>query len=208
MTLIIGIKCSNGVVLGADGAATLGSMGQPTVRQPVKKLTVLEDKVIVGVSGWVGLGQRIQSEIEGLWKAGELLPQQEQPAGQFTAIFTTQAQPTQRAPRTPEEAMVVIRHRIGEHCVSELRYAGDVMKATGQAFPLESALAATLVAFPFGNIPCLVQFDQQGAPELATVDLPFITIGSGRGNADSFLAFLRRIFWGNAPPALADGLFA
>jgi 20S proteasome alpha/beta subunit len=40
MTLIIGIKCSDGIVMGADGAATFGSLGQQTIRQGTKKLEV------------------------------------------------------------------------------------------------------------------------------------------------------------------------
>ncbi len=38
MTLIIGIKCSDGIVMGADGAATFATLGQPTIRQETKKL--------------------------------------------------------------------------------------------------------------------------------------------------------------------------
>lgn len=64
MTLIVGIKCDDGIVLGADGAATLGVMGQSTVRQATKKLDILKESVVVGVSGPVGLAQRIRGEIE------------------------------------------------------------------------------------------------------------------------------------------------
>ena len=55
MTLIIGVRCSDGVVIGADGAATLGStLGGPTVMQPVTKLQILEGTIVMGVSGQVG----------------------------------------------------------------------------------------------------------------------------------------------------------
>ena len=68
MTLIIGIKCSDGVVLGADGAATFGSLGRETIRQPVtRKLEILGGRIVVGVSGPAGLGQRFRGEIEALW---------------------------------------------------------------------------------------------------------------------------------------------
>ena len=63
MTLIVGILCSDGVVVAADGAATLGSLGNSTVRQEVKKLDVISGKIIVGVSGPVGLGQKLKDKI-------------------------------------------------------------------------------------------------------------------------------------------------
>ena len=72
LTLIVGIKCTDGVVLGADGAATLGVMGTPTVRQAVKKLTIIDRQVVVGVSGPVGLAQRFTNEVEALWTGGKL----------------------------------------------------------------------------------------------------------------------------------------
>jgi 20S proteasome alpha/beta subunit len=59
MTLIVGILCKEGVVVGADGAASLGVLGQMTAMQPVKKLSLLHNCMIVGVSGSVGLSQRI-----------------------------------------------------------------------------------------------------------------------------------------------------
>jgi 20S proteasome alpha/beta subunit len=68
MTLIIGIKCEDGIVLGSDGVATFGAMGQRTIRQSLTKLNILEDCIAVGVSGPVGLGQSISGEIQNLWE--------------------------------------------------------------------------------------------------------------------------------------------
>ena len=57
MTLIIGIKCSGGVVIGADSAATMvTATGIETIVQPTTKLDVIKDKVIIGLQGqslWV-----------------------------------------------------------------------------------------------------------------------------------------------------------
>ena len=63
MTLILGVKCSNGVVVGADGAATLGSLTLQTVMQPTSKLAVIAGKVILGVSGPIGLGQLYEDRL-------------------------------------------------------------------------------------------------------------------------------------------------
>lgn len=43
MTLIIGIKCRDGIVMGADGAATFEALGQHTIRQETTKLDILEN---------------------------------------------------------------------------------------------------------------------------------------------------------------------
>lgn len=57
MTVVIGLKCSQGIILGSDGAATLGSMGLRTIVQPTTKLSLIENKAIFGFSGQVGLSQ-------------------------------------------------------------------------------------------------------------------------------------------------------
>lgn len=54
----------------------------------------------------------------------------------------------------------------------------------------------------------LFQFDQQGAPEEATEDLPFISIGSAQATADPFLAFIRKVFWPASLPTLEMGIFS
>jgi len=67
MTLIVGVKCQDSVVVGSDGAATSTTIvGVPTSRQAVKKLTNLGNKIIVGVSGPVGLGQLIADAVDRL----------------------------------------------------------------------------------------------------------------------------------------------
>ena len=58
MTLIVGFKCSDGLVVGADSGATMGDVsGLRTIMQPMTKIQIVADKAIVGVSGPVGLGQ-------------------------------------------------------------------------------------------------------------------------------------------------------
>lgn len=183
MTLIVGIKARNGAVLGADGAATLGSAGSLTIRQPVKKLRIVGTQGAVGVSGFVGLGQRIVAEIEELWRDKQL------------------------GGKSSFQVMTLIRQKIWEIAGVEMQAAAIAQQVLGQAAQ-SSAVAHTLVALPCGGEPCLYQFDPQGAPEEATEDLPFIAIGTGQNIADPFLAFLRRIFWKNRLPSISEGVFA
>lgn len=101
MTLIVGIKCSDGIVLGADGAATYGVLGQQTIRQPVKKLKILESCIVVGVSGPIGLGQRLTATVEELWQNKKL------------------------SGKTPPVAMDIMRRAVLPHIAIEIEAAKD-----------------------------------------------------------------------------------
>jgi len=183
MTLIIGIKCSDGIVVAADGAATLGYLGQKTALQPFKKLSILHNKIIVGVSGPVGLSQRIAGEIGSMWENNELSGKQ------------------------PYEGMTIVSEKIRKHIKPELEMAAIARKAIGN-IGLQDALSATLVALPLLGQATLLSFDQQGAPEEMRNELPFASIGVVQTIADPFLGFIRRIFWKDTPPTVSDGIFA
>jgi len=184
VTLIIGVLCSDGVVMGADGAATLGNLGHSTVLQPVKKLNKIDNSVIIATSGAVGLGQRIGGSVNRHWTSGQLrtLP---------SFDFMTQ-----------------VRELIGPPLVREMEYAAQAAKVLGMGVASQSAIALTMLAAPIENQIRLYQFDQTGAPEEATEHLPFIAIGSGQPLADPFLAFLRQIFWKDSIPNLSEGVLA
>src|SRR5256885_291322 len=62
---LLGIRRSDGIVLGADGSATLGALGTYTARQQsVKKLRIVREKIVFGLSGPVGLGQLLCACVE------------------------------------------------------------------------------------------------------------------------------------------------
>lgn len=64
MTVLVGIHCKDGVVIGADSSAT-SSMGQyPLIEQTAKKIDLIEEKIIVAGTGQVGLGQRFKHIVE------------------------------------------------------------------------------------------------------------------------------------------------
>ena len=184
MTLIVGIKCEDGVVMGADGAATLGVMGQSTARQATKKLEILNNRVVVGVSGSVGLAQRIRGEIQTLWDSHQLTK------------------------KKPHEIMVTIRNALWRHVEPEMQAAQVASRVVGPAVASQSCICTTMIALPMQKYCGLFQFDQQCAPEEASDGLPFISIGSGQPLADPFLAFIRRIFWRDRLPTKAEGIFA
>jgi hypothetical protein len=153
-----------------------------TIQQPVRKLRAIDGTIIAGVSGPFGLSQAYLPEIERLSKAGR---------------FT----------KAPGQALKDIREAIWPRCQKEWEAATVVSKAIGN-IATQSAFAQLIVAIPIYDEASLFQFDHQCSPEEATSDLPFVSIGSGRGLADPFLAFLRRVYWPSKLPILADDVFA
>ena len=173
MTLIVGVKCSDGVVIGADSAATLGSGGQQTVKEVVTKLEIIKDTLILGVSGPVGLAQRYAGEI------GALSSNELQTLGRLRG----------------HEIGVEISKKLWMHAQPEYERAGQVAQAVRNNAPLLNAHHQTVVAIRGSGEDRLFQFSETCAPEESTVDLPYVSIGSGQANADPFLSFLRRVFW-------------
>jgi len=65
MTAIVGFLCRDGVVVGSDSSATFGTGNLFTIEQePVKKVHVISERLIVAGTGQVGLGQRFMLELE------------------------------------------------------------------------------------------------------------------------------------------------
>jgi 20S proteasome alpha/beta subunit len=183
VTLIVGVLATDGAVVGSDGAATLGGL-QSTVRQSTSKIRVLPGAAILGVSGPAGLAQRFEDELRNL-----------------------EAQGTFRA-GSPASIGSTIRNALWDKVLQkEFAVANQAQALIGQS-ALLSALSQSILVLPIDDKPVIFQFDQQGAPELATPELPFVAIGSGEQIADPFLAFLKRVFWKNRPPSLTEATFA
>jgi 20S proteasome alpha/beta subunit len=58
MTVLVGIKCTDGIVIGSDSSATFGTGQISTIEQTTKKIEILHDRMIVAGTGQIGLGQR------------------------------------------------------------------------------------------------------------------------------------------------------
>lgn len=184
MTVIVALRCAEGVVIGADSAVTLGTLGHQTVRQTYEKIEVVDGRALVAVSGPVGLAQRIVGEVQ---KGGA----------------------EKRFRGEPWEVMTVLRRSFAPHIEDELRAAQQAVPVIGPAAAQASALSHSIVAMPVRGEARLFQFDALGAPEEATAQLPFACVGSGQPLADPFMAFLRSIFWDEGKfPRLTDGIFA
>lgn len=67
MTIIVGILCKDGVVVGADSAATFHAGQTRTIEQVTKKIEIVADRVIVATTGAGGMGQRFAAVVEQAW---------------------------------------------------------------------------------------------------------------------------------------------
>ena len=141
MTLIIGIRCTDGIVMGADGAATLGTiLGQGTVMQPVKKIQTMAGKFMIGVSGSVGVGQRIAGQIGQLFNSNKL-----------NSVKSFQA-------------MQLIRQDLAPILMPEIKYATEAVQLTG-GVSRQWALTQTLLSASVDGQLRLYCFGCTGEPE-------------------------------------------
>ena len=190
MTLIVGIQCSDGVVVGSDSGATFvtGNLGipgnAPTAMQPTSKLHVIQDRLVMGVSGPVGLGQLYVDGIQKLFADGGGLDSNMSIADMQRLLQRTIWQDA-------KDAIGMNNALFGANAIG--------MVATH-----------SLIAAPVGSDsrPVLFQCDLSGKTEAATSELPTVAVGSGQPIADPFLTLLRRIFWSDTAPTLVSGIFA
>lgn len=183
MTLIIGLKCTDGLVVGADSGATMGDYvsGLRTIMQPMTKLQLIADKAIVGVSGPVGLGQLYVDCVDRIHNGFR--------TGNISEICRR------------------LRDEFRKDAEIALHMAGMATQVLGRQAQV-GAITTTLVALAARDGLHLVQFDCECCPEVTTSDLPFVSIGSGQIIADPFLAFLKRIFWKDHLPSVSEGTLA
>jgi 20S proteasome alpha/beta subunit len=65
VTLVLAIRCREGVVLASDGQATSEAAGQPT-KQPTRKLFDIGGRIAWGAAGSVGLQQTLRRALAGI----------------------------------------------------------------------------------------------------------------------------------------------
>ena len=68
MTAIVGMLCTDGVVVGSDSSATFVNAETPTIEQPFEKINIIQGEVILVGTGQVGLGQRFHEVVAATWK--------------------------------------------------------------------------------------------------------------------------------------------
>lgn len=192
MTLIIGIKCQNGIIMGADGAATTSQGGLEIIREETTKLEIMDNAFIVGSAGDAGMSQQVKGELQKLW----------------TNPVNTENGPAHFSSLAPYMAARIIHRQLWVNLLhAEMQIAVIAREVLGPK-AVERVKAETLLALPLNSGPCLLSFNDQTLPREATTDTPIITWGSGTLIADPFLAFLRRLFWPHGLPTVQEGIFS
>ena len=180
MTLIVGILCADGVVIGSDSAATFGPHPlRPTISQLYQqKIEIIDDFVIVAGTGAIGLGQRLIAITKHGWRNEQFKNKTEVEIGQFLAHETIK--------------------NFRNTGINPLQPAGNPENY------------GALVAMPCRGKHALIEFPENGfQPEVKTDDLWYASMGSGQLVADPLLGFIRETFWENsAPPSRQEGIFA
>jgi 20S proteasome alpha/beta subunit len=186
VTLIVGIVCSDGVVMASDSSAALAVGLVPTIgQQPVTKIYKIGDDMLYASTGSIGVSQLIRDSLERLCSV----------KGHHKV-------------QSSAEAMGSVQGKIVDQVKKLFDAANAVAPLIGQQAAGATVLCKSLVAFPFKEHPRLFQFDYSGAPEEATNELPFVSLGSGQNIADPFLALLKRALWSDTEPTVAEGRFA
>lgn len=71
MTVLVGVRCEDGVVIGSDSAKTSADgSGRLTTSTPGSKIDIIGGKVVIAHTGQVGMGQRFADTMARSWEAG------------------------------------------------------------------------------------------------------------------------------------------
>jgi len=171
MTLIIGVKCREGIVIGADSISTFGTDIEQEVSNKIEYLAV---DSLIGSSGAVGLSQLIKERLRDSWE-------------------------TVRGQENKADARSEIQKVMWAEVRPALVHAEDASDILGQKM-FSSALCSSLLAFPFRDEHVLLSFNQIAQSEEITCEAPFKSIGSGSLQADPFWHFLSESFGRTALP--------
>ncbi len=183
MSLIVGIRCTDSLVLAASGPGTMPSEdGLPPARQWSKKLRVVAGQAVLGVTGHDGLAQEMALSLE-----------------------RSLAEPDKR-----ESADDVLRVKLRDALAAPVQRTVAIHR-TLQGLPgfgitsNEYVISQSLLAIPFGDSLRLFLLDPECSITEVTDELACATIGGAKAVADPFLAFLRKVLWEERVPDVALG---
>ena len=222
MTVIVGISCSDGVVIGSDSTMVAGRLttGYTIERQQgdVLKIEVIGEDTITAVTGAMGLGQRFNDQVTATMKE---LRQPYQPPQQFVPSYgpincTALQKIVQAAQHIPPNAVpynVLNPEEIGR-IISQITI-GDFQRTQSawQSQPSVGWGLGALFAFVHGEDAHLIDFDPtQFHPEMHGKPDPLrgdqvrnyrcVSWGAGQKLADPFLAHAYDLLFGKKPPTV------
>ena len=175
MTLVIGVLCGDGIVIGADSIATLATpKGQPTVEQKLdSKVHKVDDSMLYAFSGDIGLGQDVLHSVSKSWERNKSKSKQNIRKNLTKAVVD------------PIEEYAKRTNHIRRVLPNDLAYEPPII---------------SIVALVAKDEPTLIRYSLEGHPEEVTGGLSFAAIGSGQDDAEPFLAFVKRVAWNDKQP--------
>lgn len=180
MTLIVAVLCSDGAVIAADRQITHGSLGRQTIGQPGTKVEILDNNVLFALTGYTGLGQEFQDTI---------------------ADHSSQFE--QRKYAKIRELLKGKLITVVERAFATAMAAAPVI---GQSAASMEAVCGAIFAAEFKDGLGVVEITPQANFDKLTDSNPFVCLGSGRQNADPFIAFLRSIYWPDRLPTVDEAI--
>ena len=180
MSLIVGIRCTDSVVLAASGPGTmLSEDGLPPARQLAKKLRVVAGQAVLGVAGHDGLAQEMALSLERCLSA----------------------------PDDSEAAEDTLRAKLRDALAAPVQRSVAIHR-TLQGLPgfgitsNEYVISQSLLAIPFRDSLRLYLLDPECSVTEITDELSCAAVGSAKAIGEPFLAYLRRVLWvGRLPEA-------
>ncbi|UCC71298.1 MAG: hypothetical protein JSV86_13000 [Gemmatimonadota bacterium] len=183
MSLIVGIRCTDSVVLAASGPGTMPSEdGLPPARQWGKKLRVVAGQAVLGVTGHDGLAQEMALSLE-----------------------RCLAEPDER-----DAVEDVLRGKLRDALAAPVQRTVAIHR-TLQGLPgfgitsNEYVVSQSMLAIPFRDSLRLFLLDPECSVTEVTDELACATIGGAKVIADPFLTFLRKVLWHDGLPDIALG---
>ncbi len=217
MTVITGILCSDGVVIGSDSAMAAGRAGRYTIEwqeSGALKLEIFEPDIITAVTGAFGLAQRFNDVVGQTlkvmrqpFKGPQLIPGLGEVGSLLQKILGVNVQNGQ----VPYDklAPVELGRVIAQMVIADFQRTPSVL----QSQPGIGWGLGALFAFVNDDKPQLIDFDPvQFHPELKGMPDPLrgdkdriwrcVSMGAGQQLADPFLAHAYHVLFGDKVPTV------
>lgn len=177
MTVLIGMLCKDGVVIGSDSVATMGAANYSTIEHEGVKKVQIYNSTILACTGGVGLAQRMGKIVN------DRNPTLDKGMSSINYVEDIANQVIKNMQKTYYLDSPTVRHR-GSY------EFGALLATITKEGPL-------LVEFDPTNFQ----------PEIKNKDIWYVSMCSGQQIADTLLEFLKKIFWNDHQPKVNEASF-
>jgi len=215
MTVVVGILCSDGVVIGTDSALAVGRYTIERHEGSVFKIEIIENNIITAFTGAAGLSQRFNNLVETTIKelrqpyVQPRLPAGIGPVGSPVQLILFQKHFQIGKVPYDEIGAVEVGRIISQLTIDDFRKTPSVL----QQQPTIGWGFGALFAFVCGGEPQLIDFDSvsfhpelKGFPDARRDGKDRIwrcvSMGAGQALADAFLAHSYRLLFGEEVPTI------